>query len=375
MKVRIDKAALMVPLYRAQGVVNHKHTNNILACVHIAAGDDGLTFVATDYDIVITTQVAADVLEPGSALINGRALFDVVRALPEGSSVLLSSDANQRLRIETGRSYYHLNGFAPEEFPQLEELQSGRSLVCDKSQLEVLLKRTLFSVSPDPQRPALNGILFEIEPDGEGRALIRTVSTDGHRLSKAERTVATNDYAGDKHRCIIHHRGAAELQRILEGSDPSVRIEFIGRNVVFSSDKARLQVKQIEENFPDYARVIPERGDAAVTLVTSALVASIRRVSSLGSPKEAILRVELDEGHMALEMTYLDFGDAHEDLEVPEYRGSKLKVGFNPKYLLDVCGVLGSETITIEVSDQFSPCLLHSDEEPGSVFVIMPMRL
>lgn len=37
MKVRIDKAALMVPLYRAQGVVNHKHTNNILACVHIAA--------------------------------------------------------------------------------------------------------------------------------------------------------------------------------------------------------------------------------------------------------------------------------------------------------------------------------------------------
>lgn len=154
-----------------------------------------------------------------------------------------------------------------------------------------------------------------------------------------------------------------------------MRIEFIGRNVVFSSDKARLQVKQIEENFPDYARVIPERGDAAVTLVTSALVASIRRVSSLGSPKEAILRVELDEGHMALEMTYLDFGDAHEDLEVPEYRGSKLKVGFNPKYLLDVCGVLGAETITIEVSDQFSPCLLHSDEEPGSVFVIMPMRL
>ena len=29
----------------------------------------------------------------------------------------------------------------------------------------------------------------------------------------------------------------------------------------------------------------------------------------------------------------------------------------------------------LELRDQMSPCLLHSDEEPGSVFVIMPMRL
>lgn len=376
MKVRIDKAALMVPLYRAQGVLDRKSPTNVLACVHIAASEQGLTFTAADIDVTVTAEVSADVIEPGAALVNGRALFDVVRALPEDASVTLTSEPNHRMRIEAGRAKYHLNGFAPEEFPEDRfEVAAGRSLLCDKSQVESMLRRTLFSVSSDEGRPALNGVLLEIEPEGDGHARLRMVSTDGHRLSKAERTVATADYDGAKHRCIVHRRGATELQRIFEGSDPSVTIGFVGRNVVFSSDKARLQVRQIDESFPDYSRVIPDRGDISVTLPSAQLTASIRRVASLSSAKDTTLRVDLGDGVMALEMNHGPLGDAHEELEIAEFQGTRQKVGFNPRYLLDVCSVLGSDNITLELSDQFSPCLVHSDEEPGAVFVIMPMRL
>ncbi|MFZ4577634.1 MAG: DNA polymerase III subunit beta [Myxococcota bacterium] len=376
MKVRIDKAALAVPLYRAQGVVDRKTTTNVTACVHISAGEDGLTFSATDYDVTITAEASAEVMEQGAVLVNGRALFDVVRALPDESIVQLTSDDNHRLRIEAGRSYFHLNGIAPEEFPpSAMEAGSGKSLICDKSQVQAMLRRTLFSVLADDSRPALSGVLLEIEPEAAGQARLRMVSTDGHRLSKAERTVAATDYDGTKHRCIVHRRGAAELQRILDGSDPSVRIEFVGRNVVFSSDKARLQIRQIEESFPDYSRVIPERGDAVITLATSSLLSSIRRVSSLANNKDATLRVEIADGIMSLEMKHQDVGEAHEEIELPDSAGVRLKVGFNPRFLMEVCGVLETENITLEMSDQFSPCLVHSDEEPGSVFVIMPMRL
>ncbi len=377
MKVRIDKASLLVPLYRAQGVVDRKNTTNVAACVHIAADDVGLSFSATDYEVAVQTEVAAEVIDAGAALVHGRALYDIVRGLPDGSTVLLSTDANHRLRIEAGRAYYHLNGIGPEEFPPdaIADTAGARGLVCDKSQIESMLKRTLFSVSSDESRPALNGVLLEIEPESTGQVRLRMVSTDGHRLSKVERTVAASDYDGQRHRCIVHRRGAQELLRILEGSDPSVRIEFIGQNAIFSSDKARLQVRRIEENFPDYARVIPDRGDTSVTIPTAALLGAIRRVSNLGTVKDPLLRVDLDDGRIALEMHYTDFGEAHEEIELPDWTGPKLKVGFNPKYLQDVCNVLGTESITIEMSDQFSPCLVHADEDPGAVFVVMPMRL
>lgn len=375
MKVRIDKGALFVPLYRAQGVIDRKASTNVLACVHITAGDGTLTFTATDYDVTMTADVAADVIEPGAALVNGRALFEVIRALPDGVDVQVSCDPNHRIRIEAGRSYYHLNGLAPSEFPQVLEDASGKTLHLDKDQVSGMLRRTLFSVSSDESRPALNGVLLEIEPEQSNQALIRMVSTDGHRLSKVERVVETSDYDGAEHTCIVHRRGAAELQRIFEGPDQGVRIEFLGRTVVFSSDHTRLQVRQIDESFPAYDRVIPDQGDVQVTISKSAFINAIRRVSSLATGKHNLLRMELNAGHMALEMVHADFGDAHEELEIPEYEGAHVEVGFNPRYLLEVCQVMEGDSITLELSDQFSPCLLQSEDEAGSTFVVMPMRL
>lgn len=375
MKVRIDKAALMTPLYRAQGAADQRAATNVIGCVHISAEEDRLVFSATDYEVTVVAEVSADVLEPGEALVSAKGLFQVVRGLPDGAIVTLSADSNHRVRVEAGRSYYHLNGLSPDEFPAQPQDGSGRTLVIDKSHVETMLKRTLFSVSADDSRPAITGVLFEIEPEGDNQVRLRMVSTDGHRLSKAERSISSPDFEGGKISCIVHRRGAGELQRLLEGSDPSLRIEFIGRNLVFSSDRTRLQVRQIDANFPDYNKVVPDKGDFPITLPRDSFAAAIRRVTSLGSSRDNILRLEFDSGKLSLEMTFPDFGDAHEEIEVDNWSGPRLKFGFNPKYLLEVCAVLGTDSVTLELRDQISPCLIQSDEEPGSAFVIMPMRL
>lgn len=376
MKVRIDKAALMVPLYRAQGAADQRQSNNVIGCVLIVADDDRLTLSATDYEVTVIAEVSADVIENGAALVSAKGLFQVVRGLADGATITLSSDSNHRLRIDAGRAYYHLNGLSPDEFPQsgLDGV-AAKVLVTDKMHIEAMLKRTLFSVSTDDGRPAITGVLFEIEPEGGGQVRLRMVSTDGHRLSKCERMVMAPDYDGGRASCIVHRRGATELQRLIEGSDPSLRVEFIGRNLVFASDRTRLQVRQIEANFPDYNKVVPDRGDVACTMPKDALAAAIRRVSAMNQTRtDPLLKLEFEPGRVSLD-THSDFGDGHEELEIDTWNGPSLRFGFNPKYLLDICTVLPTENLTLEMRDQISPCLLHSDEEPGSVFVIMPMRL
>ena len=109
--------------------------------------------------------------------------------------------------------------------------------------------------------------------------------------------------------------------------------------------------------------------------LTDEEVEAIRRVSSLATGKHSLLRADMEAGRLTFEMVHADFGDAHEEIELPEYDGSLVSIGFNPRYLLDVCGVIEGDEVILQVSDQFSPCLLRSDEEPGSLFVVMPMRL
>ena len=383
MRVAIDKKALFVPLYRAQGVVDRKTPHNVLACVHMAATDGTLTFTATDYDITLTTEVTAEVHEQGEALVNGRDIFEVVRALPDAAPLELSSDDNDRILLQMvgGAGRYNLNGLAADEFPDVEEEGVGKGLSVEKKELQRLLNQTLFSASKDESRPALNGVLMEIEGAGDNRARVTMVSTDGHRLSKVEHELDAADYDGSSLKAIVHRRGAHELIRILEGSDPAVRIELVGRNIVFTSDRARLQIRQIEEKFPDYQKVLPEPGEHEVLLSRDMFVAAIKRVSALASGKNNLLRMDLrpeadgEPAAMILEMVHADRGDAHERIPLPDYAGPKVSVGFNPGYLLDVCQVLRVEELKIEVSDQFSPCLLHSEKTPGAMFVVMPMRL
>lgn len=383
MRVAIDKKALAVPLYRAQGVVDRKTPHNVLACVHIAAVDGTLTFTATDYDITLTTEVSASVPQAGAALVNGRDIYDVVRVLPDGAELQLSSDESNRVLLEIvgGRSHYHFNGLAPEEFPDVEEEGEGAGLSIEKHHIQQMLTQTLFSASKDESRPALNGVLMQIEPVSDNRARITMVSTDGHRLSKVEREVEAADYDGRVHSAIVHRRGAHELSRILEGSDPSVRIELIGRNIVFTSDRARLQVRQIEETFPEYQRVLPDSGAEAVLLSRDTFMTAIKRVSALASGKNNLLRLAIEaasddeHGSLTLEMTHADRGDAQEQIPLPDYTGPSVSVGFNPTYLQEVCQALRVNSMTLQVSDKFSPCLLRSDEDPGATFVVMPMRL
>ncbi len=376
MKVRIDKAALMTPLYRAQGAADQRQNTSVIGCVHLRAEDDGLVLSATDYEVTVVAEISADVIDPGTALVNAKGLYQLVRAMPDGATITLTADANHRLRIEAGRAYYYLNGLSPEEFPQAGlDGAAAKTLVTDKAHIESMLKRTLFSVSSDDGRPAITGILLEIEPEAAGQVRLRMVSTDGHRLSKCERLVAAPDYDGGRASCIVHRRCAAELQRLIEGSDPSLRLEFIGRNLVFASDRTRLQVRQIEANFPDYTKVVPDRGDVACTLPKDALAAAIRRVTAMSQVRsDTILKMEFEIGRVSLDM-HSDFGEGHEELEIDTWSGASMRFGFNPRFLLDVCTVLPTENLTLEMRDQISPCLLHSDEEPGTTFVIMPMRL
>ena len=66
--------------------------------------------------------------------------------------------------------------------------------------------------------------------------------------------------------------------------------------------------------------------------------------------------------------------EAEEDIEV-DYSHDDLEIGFNVSYLLDVLGVLKSQSVRMELSDSNSSCVLYAPEDMRARYVVMPMRL
>ncbi|NNC55240.1 MAG: DNA polymerase III subunit beta, partial [Pseudomonadales bacterium] len=67
--------------------------------------------------------------------------------------------------------------------------------------------------------------------------------------------------------------------------------------------------------------------------------------------------------------------EASEEISV-DYQGDSLEMGFNVSYLIDVLGVLNSETIVMTLSDSNSSALIQDgDSRNAAMYVVMPMRL
>ena len=102
MKLTIERAALLRSLGHVQSVVERRNTIPILANVLIEAEAGKLRLTATDMDLNIVDEVAAEVADSGATTAPAHTLYDIVRKLPDGSTVRLeSSDDGGRLTIST----------------------------------------------------------------------------------------------------------------------------------------------------------------------------------------------------------------------------------------------------------------------------------
>ena len=112
MRFSLSKASLLRELNLLQGVVEKKNTIPILSNVLIETlGESLVSLIATDLDVSLQTECAADVSHPGAVVLQARKLFDIVRNLPD-AEINFSKEENDWVRISCGASEFRIVGQA-----------------------------------------------------------------------------------------------------------------------------------------------------------------------------------------------------------------------------------------------------------------------
>lgn len=373
--IRIDRAAFLSAVQRTQGIIDKKGSGNVLSHVLIETRGDGrVRLLSTDYDVTVLVELDAEVLAAGSACINGKSLHDVVKSLDE-PIVSLTAQSNDWVRIEAGRSKFNLAGMPPQDYPEVKLPVEVDWLGLPAPILRDLIEKTAFSMSSDETRMNLNGVFFKLAAgSADGLSRVMMVSTDGHRLSKLELEAEVAGYKGDPVSAIIHKKCVGEVKRLIDTDTAVVELGFAAGLILFRAGSTILTVRQIEDTYPDFARVIPAAPPVQVVVPRERLARAIRRNATLTSSKTFIVKLELQPGRVAITASNPDYGEGRDEVDV-EYDGPGMVIGFNYNYLLDVLGAIRGETAVLQLTDEFSPTMLTSPTEPGAVFVVMPMRV
>ena len=373
MKLTIERTALLKSLAHVQSVVERRNTIPILSNVRLDAGDDGkVHLTATDMDLAIVESAGADIGQGGATTTPAHTLYDIVRKLPEGAQVEISSGTTDgQLELRSGRSRFTLTCLPVEDFPIMAEGDLPHQFSLSAAALRRLVDKTRFAISTEETRYYLNGI-FVHAADVDGVACLRAVATDGHRLARVDMDLPAG--AAEMPGVIVPRKTVAELRKLIDESEAEVAIALSETKIRFATDNAVLTSKLIDGSFPDYERVIPSGNDKLMQVDNKAFAEAVDRVSTISTEKSRAIKLSLDKGKVTLSAASPDAGTASEELDA-EYDEAPIEIGFNSRYVLDMASQIEGEGVEFLLADAASPTLVRDSGDGRAIYVIMPMRV
>ena len=364
MKITASKSELIKSINIVLRAVPSKTTMNILNCILIDASVDEIRLTANDMELGIETIVQGTILQRGIICLDAKLLSEIVRKLPD-AEVVIETDDNYQTLITSENSVFHIVGKDPSEFPHLPMIEKEDPVVLSQFQLREIIRQTIFSIALNDSNRILTGEYLEIRENE-----LRIVGLDGHRIAIRQLTL---DKSYHEHKVIIPGKTLSELMKILTGEqDDLVSLYFTRNEILFEMDGTVVISRLIEGNYFRIDQMLSNDYETTVVLKKTDFMNSVDRAMLFTSEAEKrplVLSVESNNINMKINS---QLGSMSDTLEI-EKEGKDLKIGFNPKFILDALRVIDDEKITVYFLNAKAPCFIK-DEEQSYSYMVLPVN-
>jgi DNA polymerase-3 subunit beta len=339
---------------------------SVLSSVLVRATDDGrVGLEGTDGDQYLKTELRATVEKAGVVAVQGRRFLEIVKELPASSLRLHLKGTG--LEVSCGQGKFRLITRSVEDFPVLPEISDSKAVGISPTELERLIRCTLYAVATDESRLELSGVRVEIQPRG-----IRFVGTDGHRLARAQFTSETNH----EWKALVPPRTLSTLQRLIPDAENDIQLATDGKHVRFDVGSNQLVGRLLSGEYPNYERVIPEGNDQIAVISSEALLSAVRRVGIFSDSFTKRVTLGLEPGKVRISVQTQDVGEAEEEIEA-RYDGEPMRISYNASYLIDMLRTMESSEVEMAFKGPMQAGLFRpAGEDVGDLLcLVMPLRL
>ncbi len=359
MKFTVNVASIQQALQSVVGAAEKRTTIPVLGGVLIRAEGGKLFLSATDLELAISTEIAADVKEEGRVVVPVRKMLDYIKLL-DSETVSASVSKELWVSFTAGKSRTRIAGMDAASFPEIAEFDREKS---DNRLDPILLKRCIdrgiIATDTKEGRFAFHGVLFSAK---DGNGII--VSTDGARMSAQSLPVS------GEFRVVVPKRLFVEVSRYLS-LESGVGFYIDGNRIFFSVCGLTLSAQRIESPYPDHNKVIPSGLIHDVVFSKAVLYRALERASKFADELSKSVRLHLSPDGSKIVSSSKTGSDCEEDLDVTFE--SEYTVGFNSFFVMEYLRQCPGDKVTLSFAGSDKPHVV-SDGAEGSVYVIVPMR-
>ncbi len=364
MKIICDKNNLLKGINIVAKAVSSKTTMPILGCILVDASSDEIKFTANDMELGIETKVVGMILEKGTIALEAKIFSDIIRKLPD-NEVTITTDNNFQTTIICEKAKFNIMGMDGEDFSHLPFVEKDACINISQFTLKEMIRQTIFSIAQNESNKMMTGELFEINQNH-----LRVISLDGHRISI--RKIELKEEYGEK-KIIVPGKTLLEVSKILTGgTEDMVDIYYTENHIIFEFDQTVVISRLIEGNYFRVDQMLSNDYNTKVTINKREFLDCIDRATLMvneGDKKPIILNIA--DNVMELKITS-QIGTMDEMIDIDQ-EGNNIKIGFNPKFLIDALRVIDDEKVDIYYMNPKAPCFIR-DENESYIYLILPVN-
>ena len=373
MKFIVSSTSLSKQLSALSRVLNTDNVLPILDDFLFRIDKDELKISASDLETTMTVSVPIESKDSGNIAIPAKLLLDTLKTFAEQPLTFTIDKKKSAIEIFSDNGKYKLTGHDGEDFPKMPEIESPASFAIEGSALSKAISKSLFAVGSDDLRQVMNGIFFQLQPDG-----ITFVATDTHKLVRYK----YNDIKFKKPSSyVIPEKPLNLLKNILQQSDGEkewkVKVKYNNTNVSFSFGNTFLVSRLIDGKYPNYEAVIPKKNPNKLVIAREVFLNSIKRVSIYANKTTRMVRLQLKESELNIFAEDMDFSNEATERLICNYKGEDMEIGFNAKYLMEILNNIDSEEISLEMSTPNKAVIIlpsGTNKEENILMLLMPCQ-
>jgi len=374
MKFRVERDALADAVAWTAKSLPSRPPVPVLAGVLLRVVESRLTVSGFDYEV--SSQVGLDVQADadGAALVCGRLLAEITRALP--AKPVDFAAIGSHVELTCGSARFTLPTMPVEDYPTLPDMPATAGTV-EAAVFAAAVAQVAIAAGREDALPFLTGVRLELE----GKTLTM-LATDRYRLAIREMEWHPDEPDANM-QALVPARTLADSAKTLGtlGGHVTVALSRGGTGegmIGFAGGDRRTTSRLLDGDFPKVRSIIPDSYSAEARVPVSALTEVVKRVA-LVADRTSPVRLTFGEGELVIEAGSTEDARASEAMDC-QYGGEGLTVAFNPQYLLDGLAALDGPTAVISLTDPKKPAVLTAatdDGQPASAYryVIMPIRL
>jgi DNA polymerase-3 subunit beta len=375
MKFRVERDALADAVAWTAKSLPSRPSVPVLAGLLMRVESGLLHVSGFDYEVSSQVNVEVQADADGAALVSGRLLAEITKALPAKPVDVAAVGAH--LELVCGSARFTLPTMPVEDYPTLPDMPAAAGTV-DAAAFATAVQQVAIAAGRDETLPMMTGVRVEL--NGSTLALL---ATDRYRLAMRElewnpddRDVSVN--------ALVPARTLNDTAKALGPLGGEVTLALstggAGEGMIGLVGGARRTTSRLLDgaNYPPVRALFPNGHIAQALVPVSALNEVVRRVA-LVAERATPVRMSFSEDGLVVEAGGTEDARASEAMEAT-FTGEPLNVAFNPQYLLDGLAALGAPTAVLSFTDAFKPAALSPAGEDGEIipgyrYLIMPIRV